>query len=403
MHRLGPFEPSPALAVAVSGGADSMALALLTRDWVRRHAGSVTALVVDHGLRAAAGAEALLTVQRLAAVGIQAQLLALRDLRPGSGLAERARLRRYEALGNACVKSGILHLLLGHHAADQRETLAMRVLRGSRTHGLTGMASLRETATVRLLRPLLGIEPTSLQRYLVAHGIAWVEDPSNQDQCALRARLRLGLGAAERSAPAISQALASVGALREREEAAAAGELAERATIRPEGFALLSFGRIGAAALGSLVRTIGGACYKPNPAQIADLAARPRPATMAGVRVLPAGRLGDGLLVVREEAAIGEPVAASDGVVWDNRFRLIAGRSPPAGAMIGRLGHDAAKLRGVSDLPSAVLRTLPAVRVGGVLASVPNIGYACHENDRGMTLLFNPEEPVAGACFVPRT
>src|SRR5450432_2141440 len=58
MDRLGPFEPCPALAVAVSGGADSMALAVLARDWVRQHDGSAIALVVDHGLRAASAEEA---------------------------------------------------------------------------------------------------------------------------------------------------------------------------------------------------------------------------------------------------------------------------------------------------------------------------------------------------------
>ena len=55
MDRLGPFEPSPELAVAVSGGADSMALALLAQDWVRRRGGTIVALIVDHGLRAEFG------------------------------------------------------------------------------------------------------------------------------------------------------------------------------------------------------------------------------------------------------------------------------------------------------------------------------------------------------------
>jgi len=66
MARLGPFEPSPALAVAVSGGADSLALALLAHAWARTQGGSVLALLVDHGLRAESRAEVCQTRARLA-------------------------------------------------------------------------------------------------------------------------------------------------------------------------------------------------------------------------------------------------------------------------------------------------------------------------------------------------
>jgi tRNA(Ile)-lysidine synthase len=401
MDRLGPFELNPALAVAVSGGADSMALAVLTRVWVRRHGGSAVGVVVDHGLRAESGDEARITIGRLAGLGISGRVLCLADLTHGPALAERARIRRYEILTQACAEAGILHLLLGHHAGDQAETLAMRVLRGSQTHGLAGMAALRETATVRLLRPLLGIEPADLRDFLTASGVDWVEDPSNRDQRALRPRLRQGLMAASAGELSFLDALSAAGRLRQREEAAAAAELARCATIRPEGFALLSPGRIGVEALRSLIRTIGGSPYSPSPEQISDLAAEPRPATVAGVRILPAGRLGDGMLLVREEAAIGPPVPASNGAIWDGRFRLIVRNGLPVGASIGKLGADAIRLRRGSGLPSAVLRTLPAIRIGETLASVPFLGYGCQENDVRMTTLFSPGRPAAGAAFVP--
>jgi tRNA(Ile)-lysidine synthase len=406
MDRLGRFEPSPAMAVAVSGGADSMALAILARDWTRQHDGSVLAFVVDHGLRAASAGEARITVERLASLGIPASLLTLSDLRHGSALAERARIMRYQALTEACEQAGILHLLLGHHEADQVETLAMRVLRGSQTHGLAGMSALTEVAGVRLLRPLLGIEPSRLRQLLVARGANWVEDPSNQDPRALRSRLRQRLRAADAGATGLRQALASIASLRSREEADIAAELAERATIRPEGFALLSPGRIGAAALRCLIQTIGGEAYAPSPAQIGELAARPRPATVAGVRILPAGRFGDGLLIVREEAAIGAPVPVSDKAIWDDRFRLLVhhgvpdGHAIPDGAVAGKLGSDAPAFRTGSDLPSAVLRTLPVIRIGKVLAAVPHLGYAIPEYDVRMTVLFSPRRPAAGPCFV---
>jgi tRNA(Ile)-lysidine synthase len=277
----------------------------------------------------------------------------------------------------------------------------MRVLRGSGTHGLAGMAALHETFGLRLLRPLLAVEPALLRDFLTANGTDWVEDPSNRDLRATRARLRHHLAPAASHETGLRQAIEAVGRLRSREEAETAAELADRAAIRPEGFALLSDGRISPAALGSLVSTVGGMPYPASSDQITGLAARPAPATVAGVRILPAGRFGRDWLIVREEAAIMPPVEASSDTIWDRRFRLIASWSPPVGAMIGKLGPDAARFRGASDLPSAVLRTLPAVRVGKVLAAVPHLGYVSDKSNRRITVLFSPRRPVAGPCFVP--
>jgi tRNA(Ile)-lysidine synthase len=401
MDRVGPFEPRPALAIAVSGGADSMALAILARDWARSRDGSTLTLVVDHGLRPASADEARSTIERLARLNIPARLLRLSNLQHGSALAERARIMRYEILTETCRDAGILHLLLGHHAADQVETLAMRVLRGSQTHGLAGMPALRETADLRLLRPLLEIEPAVLRQFLAEMGVDWVEDPSNQDVRAMRPRLRHRLAAHLLADTGLMDAISAVGRLRAREESEIAFELARRATIRPEGFALLSPGRIGAAALTSLIQTIGGARYAPGSAQIDDLAAQPRAATVAGTRIMPAGRFGDGLLIVREEAAVMEPVEASQGIVWDHRFRLTGPQPFPEAANIGKLGADAARFRAMSDLPSAVLRTLPAVRSGKSLVAVPHLRYATTGDDSRMAVVFAPPRPVAGPCFMP--
>ncbi|MDR3464564.1 MAG: ATP-binding protein, partial [Xanthobacteraceae bacterium] len=147
MAPLGPFEPAPHLAVAVSGGADSLALALLARDWARARGGRVSALVVDHGLRPESAAEAAITLERLAALGIAAQVLALHGLDHGPALAARARAARHAVLAAAAHRLGALHLLFGHHAGDQAETVAMRRLSGSGAAGLAGMAALAEAST----------------------------------------------------------------------------------------------------------------------------------------------------------------------------------------------------------------------------------------------------------------
>ena len=274
--------------------------------------------------------------------------------------------------------AGILHLLLGHHAGDQAETLLIRALGGSGPAGLAGMAPLVETTRLRLLRPLLAMPPARLRATLVAAGVAWVEDPSNADTTALRPRLRLLRrdrdGAGSATAALVAAAAPPAASAPSRTEASPPA-WPSRSSLRPEGFACCRDSRWPPPALAALLQTIAGAPFPPATRSVAALAAAPRPATLAGVRLLPAGRLGPGLLAVREPAAMAPPVPAQPGAVWDGRFRLGAAALVPPGATLGALGADAARLRRFSPLPSAVLRTLPAVRQGATLLAVPHLLY----------------------------
>ena len=131
MAPLAPFENHPVLAVAVSGGRDSLALALLASEWAQARGGGIVALIVDHGLRAEAAREADVTRDLLACRGIEAAILHWSGVKPTHGLQEAARAARYGLLFEACRQRGILHLLVAHHADDQAETVAMRAARGS--------------------------------------------------------------------------------------------------------------------------------------------------------------------------------------------------------------------------------------------------------------------------------
>ena len=400
LDPLGPFGAAPRLAVAVSGGADSMALALLTARWSAGRGGSVLALVVDHGLRPASGEEAALTLRRLTEFGVSARLLPVDGLRRGPAMAERAREARYAALISACRAAGIAHLLLGHHAGDQAETVTIRRLGGSGGAGLAGMAAVSELECVRLLRPLLGVPAGRLLATLREAGIGWIEDPSNRDPATLRARLR-----AERSDPegdgagtlTLIESAFAQGRARADLDRAVAATLAERASMHPEGFALLSPGPILPAALAVLLQAVAGSRYPPSLRQVAPLAAAPAQATLGGVRLLPAGRMGPGLLLVREEAAQAPPVPARPGTRWDGRFRLGVHATPRAQVMLGALGSAAAGLRAHSPLPSVVLRSLPALRVADRLLAVPHLGYPDAATCGGLPLTFCPRRPAAGA------
>ena len=404
MLPVAPFGPAPRVAAGVSGGADSMALAILADAWVRGRGGSLLALVVDHSLRPGSAAEAAVTITRLATLGIPARLLSLTGLQRGPALAERARDARYAVLRAACVEAGIPHLLLAHHAGDQAETVLMRRGSHSGPAGLAAMPIVVEQSELRLLRPLLGVPRARLRATLRARGIAWVEDPSNADLQALRPRLRASLGDPDGTGPGIAalcQSAREAGVARARREARTASVLAERVAIHPEGFALLSSRAcLPASALAALIQSVSGSPFPPPSRSVTALAAAPRPATLGGVRLVSAHRVCAGLLLVREERAIGPPVPASRGIVWDGRFRLATGKAPD-GTTIAALGPDATRFRRISNLPSAVLRTLPALRRGNSLVAVPHLHYCSSHDCEGLRMVFTARRPAAGAPFLP--
>ncbi len=348
LTRLGPFGTPPRLAVAVSGGADSTALALLAQQFCTARGGEAMGFIVDHGLRGGAAAEAALTAKRLAARGIAARIITLCGLPRGAGLQEAARRARHEALAEAASVAGFAHLLLGHHAADQAETVAMRAARGP--NGAEGMPGWSARNKILLLRPLLGVQPDMLREYLRAEGMAWVEDPSNQSPRFERVRLRQqGVAAKPEGAAA-----------RAARDTAVADFLAAHAQIWPEGFAVLNAASAPPAALGALIRMLGGADYAPRQEALARLGAALHPATLGGVQILPAGRLGPGWLLAREPAACAGPVAALPGARWDRRFTLFAAPMPEM--MLGALAEDATKYRKFNNLPMVVLRGMAVLR-----------------------------------------
>ena len=268
-----PFEASPFLAVAVSGGRDSLALALLAHDWARARDGRVLGFVVDHGLRSGSEAEAHTTVATLAGQGIAAEILTWSGPKPRSRLQEAARTARYDLLRAACRRAGILHLLVAHHAADQAETVAMRAARGSGPDGLAGMAALVEWPEVRLLRPLLGVARDDLAATLRARGVAWIDDPSNHDPRFERARLR----AAAQPLPA---PVAGDGGRAKRERRLAAAAL-EVLAVDPSGDLALdqaAFRRLEpdlqARLLGRVVQAVAGGDHPPRRDRLARAVAR---------------------------------------------------------------------------------------------------------------------------------
>jgi tRNA(Ile)-lysidine synthase len=171
--------------VAVSGGADSVALLhLLSRlapDWrLRLHV-----LHVDHQLRAESAADADFVRALGARLGVAVDVATVAVDRRGS-LEAAARAARYAALEACAARVGAGRIALGHTADDQAETVLMRLVQGAGVRGLAGIPPVRGA----IIRPLIEVRRSALEAELARAGLAWVDDASNRDPKFLRNRIR---------------------------------------------------------------------------------------------------------------------------------------------------------------------------------------------------------------------
>ena len=191
---------------ALSGGPDSTALACLAQDYATRHDLRHTALIVDHRIRDDSTAEAHRVAGRMHRLGITVEVLTVSDDAPQTGIQAWARECRYDLmLARAHRANGCL--LLGHHAADQAETVMMRLSRRSGLAGLSAMMPVSRRAGVMILRPLLGMSPDVMIEYCKACDAGFESDPSNFDRRFERVRVRGELAAMADHGSAMSDQL----------------------------------------------------------------------------------------------------------------------------------------------------------------------------------------------------
>jgi len=192
-HHL--WKPGDRLMVAVSGGADSVALLHILHELSPILELELTVVHLDHGLRGRSSREDARWVQSLAARMNIPCIAGRRDLRAeanesGRSPEEGARIARYEFFREALEKTGISTIALAHHADDQAETVLMKLLRGCGPAGLGGMRASRREGPLRIIRPLLSSRRWELREFLTSIGESFREDFSNRDCRFLRNRLR---------------------------------------------------------------------------------------------------------------------------------------------------------------------------------------------------------------------
>jgi tRNA(Ile)-lysidine synthase len=418
LGRLACFEGAPVVAVAVSGGPDSLALAILADRWARRRGGAICALTVDHGLRPESGAEIRRLGGWLAARAIRHETLVWDGAKPASGVQEAARAARYRLLARWCGEHGCLHLLTAHHRDDQAETHLIRRAAHSAADGLAGMSAIRELDNCRILRPLLAIGKARLIATLKAEDQPFITDPSNRDPAFARGRLRGGEGGGgPGEVDALLDAVAALGRGRAARERVADAVIANAATLHPAGFASIDPGpllgappEIGERAIAAIVAALGGGRYPPRRRRTARLLRVLRGDarggyTLGGCRFVAWRQR---ILVLREFAAAAEPVEVAPGasLLWDRRFAVVSPADAPCPVTLGYLGRaGAAELwrrapgRRRAGLPPLLQPILPALWDELGIAAVPHLGYRREGVSPLPKLAFRPVNSLSQAGF----
>jgi tRNA(Ile)-lysidine synthase len=395
------------LALAVSGGPDSVALMVLAAQWKGPVKFSVVS--IDHGLREGSDKEAREVVRRAKALGLQAQALQWKDGKPKTGLQAKAREARYRLLAEWCAQNDAQGVVTAHTLDDQAETLLMRLARGSGLDGLSAMASETEIFGVRVLRPLLGISRRRLEEFLLARSEPYFEDPSNANPAFERIRIRQAaklLGKLGLTAEALAQSAKRLQRAREALERAASDLERRAVTFQPQGHAIADLtslmdapGEVRLRLLQRIIDRIGGRSRAPELREIEKLdewlkGGPGRGRTLGGCRAQKRSR---SLIIGRERGRMArEPVRIKPGetLIWDDRFRIRLNSGSKEALQILPLGEARGSLvERPKDLPDFVFKSLPALLRKGKVALVPLIGYR-QPRLRGVEV---EVEPVSGS------
>lgn len=372
------------LGIMVSGGGDSMALLHL----LHRAAGQgvrLEAVTIDHGLRAEARAEAEMVAAFCAARGIAHQISLWQRAGAGGNLMDEARRARYAMAVDWAQARGISHIAVGHTADDQAEGVLIGLSRRAGIDGLSGMRKAWTQQGLRFSRPLLTIPRADLRDYLTRHGIAWVDDPSNDDTHYTRVKARralaalapLGITAATLAAVSDNLEMARVAIAAQVAHAANLVTQTEAATLNiPRAVYEPLPMEIKRRLLIAALRWTASASYPPRAlafTAVLHAIAQGKDATLGGVQFRSKC---DAISVLREARAVSA-AASPTTEQWDNRWQLSGPHAPDL--TIRALGADG--LRACKDwrdsgIARDALLVSPAIWRDQTLIAAPLAGFS---------------------------
>lgn len=375
----GALDPDGVTAIAVSGGSDSLALLHLAHE----AALPVAAVTVDHGLRAESAAEAQGVARLCAGLDIPHHTLQWQGWDGRGNLQATAREARYALMADWAHTQGIRRVLLGHTQDDQAETFLMRLARQAGLDGLSGMAETFQRGGITWARPLLDVPRDALRAYLTRQGVAWIDDPSNDNDRFERVKARRALTTLEPlgiDAGGLARVMAQLSDARDALRAQL-HDIAVQTVQQDRGDLILDWAaweqhhpELRRRILVAGLVWVASSPYAPRREDIAALLealTEPGQRTLAGCLIL---RKGATLRITREAQALRGVTALTDQP-WDTRWRLDGPHDPALHiAVLGEAGLQLCPDWRETGLPRAALIASPAVWDGARLVAAPLAG-----------------------------
>ena len=374
------YDKPDKLAVAVSGGGDSLALLHLMAEWAAEEKIRLEAVTVNHGLRPEAAEEARFAAEVAKGLKVKHTTLNWGGWTGQGNLQDAARRARYRLMADWAKTEGINTIALAHTANDQAETFFMRLARASGIDGLTGMQRRRVSDGITWVRPLLMQERFELRQYLRDLRQPWIDDPSNDDDAYDRIKARRAMEELSNlgiDIHVVGRVMDHLGQVRSALDFATHDHALECVT-EDHGDLILNRRAFAAGApeinrrlVAHALRWIASADYGPRGMKLQEFLSammRGRDATLHGVRLM-GGK--ESFRLTREHAAVAETVGVP-GALWDGRW-VVEGIENQ-GLIIRALGQDGMLQLGElskSGLPRETLSASPAVFDGNTLISAP--------------------------------
>lgn len=374
------------VAVAVSGGSDSLALVHALLKYYPDHRHHILPVTFDHQLRPESEYEAQSVASLMCEQGLPHTTLIWDGIKPQADVMNKAREKRYNTLALWMIQNGVKHLFLGHHLDDNLETVFMRFLKKSGSDGLRGISRLTQNGEIICVRPFLDLGKENLQAFLRRENHGWFEDPTNHNVKYARSLVRLLLRQ-EKLQVFMNTYTPLFSRFSDLSARLKHSFINAFMKMHPFGFIKCDMGiwdqmplAFRVDILRTAIQRFRGLSYAPKRQKVEVLLSKVDKGVTLGGCFLWTKH--DTLYIAREvdQATKMDCSHESDCTIeWDQRFRLTLKQTDP-GTYLRPLGHDGWRLylQGSErkldlEVPFPVILTLPSLWNGGMLLEVPHL------------------------------